>query len=217
MARWLRLQLGNGVFEGKRVVSAENLAFIRTPKVGVTDTISYAMGWVTRATPNGRVIWHSGSTDSFGAFAGFLPDKDVGVVVLTNETNVGLPDAIGEWLFDRLLGNPEVDNVALRLDAAMARFEAAEELFARPAEPAPVPDARPLAGDFASPIFGRVSVEEEGGALTVAVEATGARLKLDALGRRDLHRLRSCPKAGLRQWRPISARSRSASSSSRRT
>ena len=143
MARWLRLQLGNGVFEGKRLVSAENLGFIRTPKVGVSDTISYAMGWVTRATPNGRVIWHSGSTDAFGAFAGFLPDKDVGVVVLTNQTNAGLPDAIGEWVFDRLLGNPEVDNVALRFDAAMARFEAAETLFARPANPRPLPDHRP--------------------------------------------------------------------------
>jgi len=178
MANWLRLQLGNGVFEGKRLVSAENLGFIRAAKVGVSDTISYAMGWVTRATPNGRVVWHSGSTDSFGAFAGFLPDGDVGVVVLTNETNAGLADAIGEWLFDRLLGNPEVDNVALRFDAAMARFEASETLFARPANPRPLPDLASLAGDFANPIFGKVSVVEGGGALIVAVAATGARLRL---------------------------------------
>jgi CubicO group peptidase (beta-lactamase class C family) len=178
MATWLRLQLGNGVFEGRRVVSAENLGFVRTAKVGVSDTISYAMGWVTRATPNGRVIWHSGSTDAFGAFAGFLPDKDVGVVVLTNETNAGLPDAIGEWLFDRLLGNPEVDNVGLRFDAAMARFEAAKILFARPVHPRPTADLAPLAGDFANPVFGDVSVEEEGGVLTLVVAATGARLRL---------------------------------------
>ena len=178
MARWLRLHLGNGVFEGKRLVSAENLAFTRTPKVGVSDTISYALGWAIRATPNGRVIWHSGSTDSFGAYAGFLPDKDVGVVVLTNESNVGLPDAIGEWLFDRLMDNPAVDNVAARLAAARARFETSEKLFARPANPRPLPPLGPLAGDFASPVFGKVSVREEGGALTVAFETTGARLKL---------------------------------------
>jgi CubicO group peptidase (beta-lactamase class C family) len=178
MAHWLRLHLGNGDFEGKRLVSAENLDFTRTPKIGVSPTISYAMGWAIRATPNGRIIWHSGSTDAFGAFAGFLPEQDVGVVVLTNESNFGLPDAIGEWLFDRIMDNPAVDNVAMRLDAAMARFETAEKLFAKPVNPRSSPALASLAGDFANPIFGRASVEEEGGAVTVAFEATGAKLKL---------------------------------------
>jgi CubicO group peptidase (beta-lactamase class C family) len=188
MARWLRLQLGNGVFEGKRLISAENLDFIRTPKVGVSDTISYALGWAIRATPNGRVIWHSGATDSFGAYAGFLPDKDVGVVVLTNESNVGFPDAIGEWVFDRLINNPVVDNVAVRLSGAKARFETGEKLFAKPGNPRPFPAVAPLAGDFTSPIFGGVSVKEDGGALAVEFKATGAKNEARALGRGDLYR-----------------------------
>ena len=37
MARWVRLQLGNGTFEGRRIVSPENLAVTRTPKVAVND------------------------------------------------------------------------------------------------------------------------------------------------------------------------------------
>ena len=36
MARWVRLQLGNGTFEGRRIVSPENLAFTRTPKVAMS-------------------------------------------------------------------------------------------------------------------------------------------------------------------------------------
>jgi CubicO group peptidase (beta-lactamase class C family) len=179
MARWLRLQLGNGVFEGKRIVSEENLDFTRTPKVGVSDTISYALGWAIRATPNGRVIWHSGATDSFGAYAGFLPDKDVGVVVLTNESNVGFPDAIGEWVFDRLMDNPVVDNVAVRLSGAKARFAASEKLFAKPEKPRPSPAVAPLAGDFTTPIICPVTVKEEGGALAVELKATGAKMRLE--------------------------------------
>jgi CubicO group peptidase (beta-lactamase class C family) len=179
MALWLRLQLGNGAFAGKRLVSAENLDFTRTPKVGVSDTISYALGWAIRATPNGRVIWHSGATDSFGAYVGFLPDKDVGVVVLTNESNVGLPDAIGEWTFDRLMDNPVVDSIAARLNGAKARFETGEKLFAKPKKPRPFPALGPLAGDFSSPTFGRVSVKEEGSALAVEFHATGAKMKLE--------------------------------------
>src|SRR5205807_1697460 len=82
------------------------------------EAMPNALGWATRATPNARIIWHSGATDSFGAYAGYLPDKDVGVVVLTNESNVGFPDAIGEWVFDRFMDNPVVDNVAVRLSEA---------------------------------------------------------------------------------------------------
>jgi hypothetical protein len=45
MARWVRLQLNNGSFEGTRIVSPENLAVTRTPKVALNDKTSYALGW----------------------------------------------------------------------------------------------------------------------------------------------------------------------------
>jgi CubicO group peptidase (beta-lactamase class C family) len=112
MARWVRLQLGNGSFEGRRIVSPENLAFTRTPKVAMSDKISYALGWVIQQTQNGNIVWHDGGTSAFGAYVGMVPDKSVGVIVLTNETNVGFPDAIGLWTLDRILDNPKVDYVA---------------------------------------------------------------------------------------------------------
>ncbi|MGB9274834.1 MAG: serine hydrolase domain-containing protein [Terrimicrobiaceae bacterium] len=52
MARWVRLQLGNGTFEGRRIVSSENLAFTHTPKVAISDKLFYALGWVIQQTPN---------------------------------------------------------------------------------------------------------------------------------------------------------------------
>ena len=111
-SRWLRFQLGNGTFEGHRIVTAENLAVTHTPKVALSDKVAYAMGWVVQQTPNGTIVWHNGGTSAFGSYFGMVPDKHVGVVVLTNEANVGFPDAIGLWVLDRLLGNPKVDHVA---------------------------------------------------------------------------------------------------------
>ena len=179
MARWVRLQLGNGSFEGRRIVSPENLAFTRTPKVAITDKISYALGWVIQQTTNGSIVWHNGGTSSFGAFVGMAPDKSVGVIVLTNETNVGFPDAIGLWTLDRILDNPEVDYVAETLKGAKTRFATTANLFAKPTNPRPFPPLAPLAGNFVNPSFGEAAVAAEGDALVMEIQATGAKLKLE--------------------------------------
>ncbi|MGB7840967.1 MAG: DUF3471 domain-containing protein [Terrimicrobiaceae bacterium] len=108
-----------------------------------------------------------------------VPDKNLGVIVLTNETNVGFPDAIGLWTLDRILDNPEVDRVAETLKAATSRFDTMNKLFAKPANPRPFPPLAPLAGKFANPSFGAVAVAPEGDALVMEIQATGANLKLE--------------------------------------
>jgi CubicO group peptidase (beta-lactamase class C family) len=177
MARWLRLQLGDGRFEGKRVVSPENLAATRMARVAMTDKIAYAMGWAVQATPNGTIVWHNGGTPSFGAYVGLLLDKGIGVVVLTNEANVGFPDAVGEWVLDRLLGNPEIDHVAEKLKAAKAGAEKDAKLWAKPANSRPFPPLAPRAGSFTNPAVGKVEVKQDGDALLMEL-SSGAALKL---------------------------------------
>jgi CubicO group peptidase (beta-lactamase class C family) len=78
MAHWVRLHLGNGSFEGRDIVSPENLAVTRTPKVGINDKMAYALGWVITRTPNGSVIWHDGGTNGFGTYVGVQLDKQIG-------------------------------------------------------------------------------------------------------------------------------------------
>jgi CubicO group peptidase (beta-lactamase class C family) len=179
MARWVRLQLGNGRFEGRPLVSPENLAVTRTPKVAISDKVSYALGWVIQQTSNGTIVWHNGGTSGFGAYIGLVPDRDVGVIVLTNETNMGMPDAVGLWTLDRILGNPEADHVADRLQAARAHVETAAKLFAKPANPRPFLPLAPLAGGFSHPSMGKAAVVLEGEALVMELPATGAKLTLE--------------------------------------
>src|SRR4029077_5807277 len=178
-ARWVRLQLSNGTFEGRRFVSPENLAQTRTPKVAVNDKVSYALGWVVQQTPKGNIIWHNGGTTSFGAYIGFVPGTGVGVTVLTNETNVGFPDALGLWVLDRILGNPSIDHVAKTLQAAKAKYESMRKQFAKHEKPQPSPPLAPLAGNFANSSFGKAVVWAESDALIVEIQATGARFRLE--------------------------------------
>jgi CubicO group peptidase (beta-lactamase class C family) len=177
MARWVRLQIGDGSFEGKRIVSAESMAAARTPKVAVSDKAFYALGWIVQQTPNGNIVWHNGGTSGFGSYVGLLLDKGVGIVILANA--VGFPDAIGSWVMDRILGNPQVDHTANLLKAATAKYDTSVKMFAKPEHPRPFPSLAPLAGRFANPAIGKASVTVEGDALILEITATGAKLKLD--------------------------------------
>jgi CubicO group peptidase (beta-lactamase class C family) len=179
LAPWVRLHLAGGVFEGKRIVSAANLAVTKTPRIAITDKLSYAMGWVVQVTPNGPIVWHNGGTPSYGAYIGTALDKDVGVIVLTNETNVGLPDAVGEWVLDRLMGNPDVDHVAAKLEAAKAKAAADQKPLAELAMRRPPPSLASLAGVFSNPDFGDVEGVASGDALILELKATGAKLRLE--------------------------------------
>jgi CubicO group peptidase (beta-lactamase class C family) len=178
VAHWVRLQLGNGMFEGNKLVSAENLGVTRTPKVGISERSAYALGWVISQTANGTIVWHNGGTSTFGALIGLVPGRNAGVIVFTNETNIGFPDAVGLWAADRILNNPKTDYAADALKSATHKFESADKLFAAPASPRPVPPLAPLAGDFVNAGIGKAVVALEGDALVMTLQATGARLKL---------------------------------------
>ena len=145
----------------------------------MTDKAFYAMGWVLLQTANGNVVWHNGGTSSFGAFVGLVPDRNVEIVILTNEANVGFPDTLGIWLLDRILGNPKVDYVSKKLKDATAGYEKDNARFDKPAHPraSPAPDS--LVGAFFNPAIGKVVVTQEGDVLVMAFATGGAKLRLD--------------------------------------
>jgi CubicO group peptidase (beta-lactamase class C family) len=193
VAQWLRLQLDNGSFGDVRIVSAANLDVTRTPRVAVNDKLLYAMGWIISMTPNGRVVWHNGGTGGFGAFVGFSPEKHVGVVILTNEGNNGLPDSIGMWIFDWILGNQPTDYVAAAFQRAKTKYEASEKVFAKPDHPRSFQPLTGLEGDFSNESFGKASLAKDGDSLVLTLKATGAQLALDPWDG-DIFTLRILPK-----------------------
>jgi hypothetical protein len=92
---------------------------------------------------------------------------------------MGYPDAIGLWLLDRILDNPEVDHVSQSLERATKGYGASERLFAKPADPRPFPPLAPLAGTFSHPGIGKAMVTVDGDALVMELQTTGAKLSLE--------------------------------------
>src|SRR5262249_29297881 len=100
MAAYVTLQLPGGTTPlGRRVVSAQNLAECWQPAIqvplepsppgprgsvdpGVTD-VAYGMGWNSARYGGRRVLSHAGAEDGFQCSIAFLPEDDLGLVVLT--------------------------------------------------------------------------------------------------------------------------------------
>lgn len=179
MARWLRLQISDGTFEGREIVSKENLLATRVAKVGMTPTVSYGEGWALTQTPRGRVVWHNGGTNGFGAHVGFLPDYGVGIVILTNLQNQGFPDALAMTAYDLLLGNPATDHITVAFEHAKAEVATDDVRYVRPAQPRPSPDLARLVGTYENEMMGPVHLEAKGEGAVLTFADTGAKLALE--------------------------------------
>lgn len=180
MAQWLRLQLGRGHFGEKVIVSEANLDVTWTPRVALSERLIYAVGWLVMTTPHGRAIWHNGGTIGFGAHAGFLPDAKTGIVILSNIGSPALADALALWFYDRVLGNPAVDNVGLAAAATKKQREQERQEQAAFVVGPPPANLAALAGTYASPILGDAVVSAIDGKLQARLERTDASLLLEA-------------------------------------
>lgn len=104
LSRWVRLQLNNGEFEGKRIVSEQNLLVTRTPQTVLGPSIFYCMGWLNVESHGHPISWHNGGTPGHTTFIGLQPQDKLGVIVLSNLGGTEMPDAVGLRFFDLIRG-----------------------------------------------------------------------------------------------------------------
>jgi CubicO group peptidase (beta-lactamase class C family) len=109
MAQWLRLQLNRGEYEGRRLISEENLRETWTTQIDITENVGYGMGWMIREWEGQPVIEHGGNTDGFSAQVAMLPESNLGFVLLTNASVSPLPPLAINIVWEALLGEEPVD------------------------------------------------------------------------------------------------------------
>ena len=80
MGMYIQTHLNEGVApNGTRVVSAENITETWKPYLE-----NYGMGWEAAMIDGVEVIMHEGSYDNYLSIIGFIPELDIGFVVLAN-------------------------------------------------------------------------------------------------------------------------------------
>jgi CubicO group peptidase (beta-lactamase class C family) len=106
MAQWLRLMLGGGEFEGKRLVSEKGFAELVKPQMKVAGSVSYGLGWFLREWKGHKVAEHGGNIDGFNAQVALMPDQKLGFVMLTNVSASPLPASTMNVVWSNLVGDP---------------------------------------------------------------------------------------------------------------
>jgi CubicO group peptidase (beta-lactamase class C family) len=198
LALWMRFQLGDGTFAGKRLLSARRLEETHTPQMIVRlkgtvraafpDTIqlNYGLGWFVHDY-RGHLVWsHTGSTDGFRSRIVLVPRARLGIAFLTNADvgadHASMHRAVTNQLVDHLLGLPAKDWDAHY--AALANKWRDEQFVKKKSREAkrrqgtkPSHPLEAYAGTYKEPAYGNITVAVEKGTLVFRWSSFTGRLE----------------------------------------
>lgn len=187
LAQWLRLELGNGVYDGKRLIAGSALDQTHVPLMTLGNnpvtgaTNFYGLGWNLGFGRHGLRWGHAGAF-STGArtVVELYPQAKLGIVVLSNAFPTGVPDGLADDFADLVFdGKLEKDWIKPWDELYEGLFgpavEAAKAAYAKPpapATPALPPDA--YLGHYFNDYVGDAVVMKENGAIVLKVGPNGA-------------------------------------------
>ncbi|NIJ35655.1 CubicO group peptidase (beta-lactamase class C family) [Sphingopyxis panaciterrae] len=181
MAQWLRLQLGGGMFEGKQLIAPATLAEMHSGQIvlpaSAPDPLfkftEYGLAWGLREYRGQKVVVHTGAIDGMNSAVAMIPDRKLGVVVLTNGLPSSLAAAVQLRVLDAFIGGPATDHSAVMKQALEDTARTAQEkaAAAAPSSAAAAPARLPLdryAGTYSSELLGDVVITLANGKLMLA-------------------------------------------------
>jgi CubicO group peptidase (beta-lactamase class C family) len=184
MARWVRLQLGEGTFAGKKLISPAAIKEMAMPQTIIrlegqmarlypdAHFLSYGLGWFLSDYRGKKMVEHGGSIDGMRACVAMIPEEKLGVVVLTNLNGSILCMSLSNRIFDAYLGAPARDWSAEMLKT-LNDLEAQGRAMAAKMDAARVTGTKPslaldkYAGEYQNDMYGSVTVSLEDGKLVM--------------------------------------------------
>lgn len=112
MANWILMQTNAGVFKGNTIVQKKDLLKTQTPYNVISiptygskspakrHFITYGLGWFMQDYKGKLVITHTGGYDGMLSRTAFMPEDNVGVVILTNNDQNNVYTSLMYQIFD---------------------------------------------------------------------------------------------------------------------
>ncbi len=203
MSRFLITELNRGIApDGKRVVSAENIAKTWEPQVEIeTGRVAYGLGWILEEYHGMQLIHHSGNSMGFSADVAFLPTSGLGVVTLTNAESAGdFAHAIRYRLLELAFGYPPHYDVVFRHNLQANSQGIAN--FAGVLRPnVDLQAVTPYLGTFTNDKLGEISLNLENDKLMLTTGGLTSEIRPLSVTGRTVFVLSDIPWVVLGQWR----------------
>jgi CubicO group peptidase (beta-lactamase class C family) len=181
LARWLAMQLNNGLYGEKRIVSEKHLRECHTPQMIIQSSpltaffpeISntyYGLGWFIESFKERKLVYHGGNSEGYSSMQFFLPDLRFGASILTNSEGTPLQLALmyalielfidgetGSWLsrYKELYLRMQQNNVELITKMRQSVTEKVSSSLS----------IQDYEGDYRHPGYGRFEVRYQDGKL----------------------------------------------------
>ena len=116
MAQWVRLQLGNGKYQDKQLISSAAIKEMHASQTIIplegamarlypeAHFLNYGLGWFLSDYRGRKLVEHGGAIDGMRALVAMMPEEKMGVVILTNLGGTTLPMPLAYRIFDAYLG-----------------------------------------------------------------------------------------------------------------
>jgi CubicO group peptidase (beta-lactamase class C family) len=188
MAVWLRFQLSNGMVGENQVVEGRILEETRIPHnlipldadmrrlIPRRHFAAYGLGWMLSDYAGRLVVSHTGGVDGMLSLAAFLPEEQLGLVILTNRLPASLYSALCFHILDAALGIQggnwqEVFQEQDRKNAGRQAEIRAKQEEERRTDTHPSLPLEDYTGAYSNPIYGQVGVSLENGQLRLDLGA----------------------------------------------
>jgi CubicO group peptidase (beta-lactamase class C family) len=172
MTRYLLMYLNQGKHGDTQIIAPEELREMISPQMVIHSTdldpeigyLNYGMGLFVTTYRGHKFVYHSGSLDGFSLNMTFLPEDDIGCVVLLNMDHSALREVLAYNINDRLLGLKQIDWNKRKLD----RYYAFKKASADAREKNYVPRRENTSfshlieeyyGEYADPAYGTFLIE----------------------------------------------------------
>ena len=175
MTQYLLMYLNQGKHDGKQIVSVGDIRQMTSPQMIIRGADldpelgynNYGMGLIVTTYRGHKFIHHGGNLDGFSLLISFLPDDNIGSVVLLNMDQSSLREVLAHNINDRLLGLDQIDWSKRELDRYLAVKKAEDEARKKNYVPR-VTGTRfshaidDYVGEYGNPAYGEIAIERAG-------------------------------------------------------
>ena len=186
LANWIKMQMNDGKFKNKQIVSAENINFMHQPRIfmGQLECSDeyYATGWMYRSYSPYPIIWHSGETGGITNIAAFIPQEHIGIVILTNSSIASLSHLLAWQFFDLYFNKPDKDWNKLYLQKTKEANKLQREEEKQIQKPTHIQPSLPLneyIGIYHNDMYGDIRVIEENNHLVLIMGPKYTKMRLN--------------------------------------